>query len=191
VSFSTSGEAKHFLVSRIVQEAKRRHVSLSDLERKMLYFSESYPSLSDMAEIAKRFENECDDEEYEERIRRLSKSAYRRDRAESPVVARMWREAVDVLKKEDHYILVMIELPRSARDVGKLVFTALVVIGFGFAAFLGLDWIRRHVLVTIPYSVQLVAFIVVLVLFCFLGWSGKAGKKAQRLFEWVVQRVIR
>jgi hypothetical protein len=191
VSFSSSSEAKNFLVSRIVQEAKRRHVSLSDLERKMLYFSESYPSLPDMAEIARRFENECDEGEYEERIRRLSKSAYRRDRRESPGSARLWRDAVQVLEREDHYILVMIDPPRSARDVGKLIVTAILLIAFGLALFLGLDRIRRHVLRTIPYSVQLVTFIVGLVLFCFLAWSEKAGKKVGRLFDWMIQRVIR
>ncbi len=34
-------EAKEFLASRIVAEAERENVPLSEIERKMLYFTES------------------------------------------------------------------------------------------------------------------------------------------------------
>lgn len=176
-------QAKGFLVSRIVKEAERRHVPLSETERKMLYFSESYPTLPDMAEIAERFETECDDEEYETKISELSKSAYRRGRKESAETARLWKEAVRVLQKEDHYILVMLEIPRSASDVWKLPLTALVLVAFGLSIVVGVDWIRHHLAIRIPDTVQLVAFVLALLLLFLLGLSEKAGKFLQALIE--------
>jgi hypothetical protein len=183
MSFKNSMEAKEFLVSRIVKEAERRHVPLSETERKMLYFSESCPTLPDMAEIAERFESECDDEKYEKKISKLARSAYRRDRKESPETARLWKEAIKVLQKEDHYILVMLDVPRSGSDVRKLILTALVLVALGLCVVVGVDWIRHHVLIRIPDTVQLAAFILALVVLLILGLSEKAGKFLQRLME--------
>jgi len=59
-------------------------------------------------EIAERFEKEIDSGKYEERICRLAKGAYRHDSQESPENTPLWKEAIRVLKKEDHYILVML-----------------------------------------------------------------------------------
>jgi hypothetical protein len=39
--FLECAEAKEFLISRIVTEAQRENVPLSEIERKMLYFSET------------------------------------------------------------------------------------------------------------------------------------------------------
>jgi hypothetical protein len=39
--FATTRDAMEFLVSRIVTEAQREGVPLSETERKMLYFSET------------------------------------------------------------------------------------------------------------------------------------------------------
>ena len=47
--FPSPREAKEFLVDRIVAEAQREGVSLSDIEREMLYFSESGWTLPDIA----------------------------------------------------------------------------------------------------------------------------------------------
>jgi len=39
--FQSAREAKEFLISRIVEEAQRENIVLSESERKMLYFSET------------------------------------------------------------------------------------------------------------------------------------------------------
>jgi hypothetical protein len=49
--FSTAREAKEFLVSEIVAEAQRKNVPLSEIERKMLYFSETGWTLPDIMEV--------------------------------------------------------------------------------------------------------------------------------------------
>ena len=40
--------AKQFLISRVIEEAKLEQVGLSEVERKMLYFTEVHPSLPDI-----------------------------------------------------------------------------------------------------------------------------------------------
>ena len=49
--FGSFREALEFLVGTIVAEAKRESVSLSDVERKMLYFSETDWSLPNILEV--------------------------------------------------------------------------------------------------------------------------------------------
>ena len=40
-AFHSGREAKEFLISELVAEAQRENVPLSEVERKMLYFTES------------------------------------------------------------------------------------------------------------------------------------------------------
>ena len=65
--FSTSQDAKEFVVSRIVTEAQRDGVPLSEVERKMLYFSETAWTLPDMMEVNEAFEGEYDTEDTSKR----------------------------------------------------------------------------------------------------------------------------
>ncbi|HEY2906260.1 MAG TPA: hypothetical protein VGJ29_10210 [Vicinamibacterales bacterium] len=50
--FPNARAAKEFVVEQIVAEAKRQGVLLSDVERKMLYFSETDWTLPDIVEVA-------------------------------------------------------------------------------------------------------------------------------------------
>jgi hypothetical protein len=52
VRFASAREAKQFLVAQIADEAQREGVSLSEIERKMLYFSETDWTLPDIDTIA-------------------------------------------------------------------------------------------------------------------------------------------
>ena len=103
-----SGVAKQFLISRVVSEAEHEGITLSDVEKKMLQFTEVQPSLPDMYEVNAEFEQSYDPAEYEAKITRLLKSARDRDVAESPVLAQQWTDALASLHGEDHYILVMV-----------------------------------------------------------------------------------
>ena len=112
---TTAREAKEFLVSKIVEEAQREGIPLSELERKMLYFSETYWTLPDMMNIAEEFDSKYDQNEYEKKITALAKSAVQRWRKESSPEYEMWQSAIRVLQKEDHYILVMAS-PKNLRS---------------------------------------------------------------------------
>lgn len=63
--FPSAREAKEFLVSRIVEEARRENVPLSEIERKMLYFSETFWTLPHIMDVNDQFQREYDDREYE------------------------------------------------------------------------------------------------------------------------------
>jgi len=78
-------QAKEFLISQIVEESVRERVPLSEIERKMLYFTESEETLPDIYEVNDQFEREYDSSEYEKKIANLLRNAYRRSCRESPV----------------------------------------------------------------------------------------------------------
>lgn len=107
--FHSARDAKEFLVSRIVEEANREDVSLSEVERKMLYFSETDWTLPDIMQVNEQFDREYDQDDYEKKIKKLIIGAAKHDRKESSDQYDSWLEAIRVLEKEDHYILVMIQ----------------------------------------------------------------------------------
>jgi len=106
--FASGREAKKYLVERIVEEARREDVPLSEIETKMLYFSETAWTLPDILEVNETFEREYDEVEYEQKVAGLIRSfrvaAHERDTKELA----SWDEAVRVLSREDHYFLVLI-----------------------------------------------------------------------------------
>jgi preprotein translocase subunit SecG len=143
--FSNAREAKEFLISRIVAEAQREKVPLSEIERKMLYFSETAWTLPDIMEVNDEFDREYDQAEYENKIARLIRNETKRLHKENPEEFASWISAARKLKKEDHYISVMIDnagVPTGlASDNWKG--TALVVIAVCVLMVIGL--ILRHV----------------------------------------------
>jgi len=183
-------QAKEFLVSRIVEEANRQRVQLSELERKMLYFSELYPTLPDMMEVAERFEAECDDAKYEVQIKKLSKKAFVRDRTESPENVQRWRAAIRALRKEDHYILVMLDVPRSSADIGRLVITGLIVAALLLGTLAALDWADHHVHIRVPDYVSILTVVLIFVLVYYLALSNKGVRVNDHLMAFV-ERVVR
>ena len=103
-----SAAAKQFLISKVIEEARFERASLSEVERKMLYFTEVHPSLPDIYEVNAEFERDYDSDEYEAKIAGLLKNARNRDRKNSRVGTQQWEDAIDLLRNEDHYILVMV-----------------------------------------------------------------------------------
>jgi hypothetical protein len=100
--------AKEFIISRVIEEAAAKKVNLSDVEKKMLYFTEGHSSLPDIYEINAEFERSYNSDEYEAKVVKLLKNARERDSRLSPIREQEWKDALDALKREDHYILVMV-----------------------------------------------------------------------------------
>jgi hypothetical protein len=103
-----TNEAKDVLVNEIERQASLDGSSLSDLERRMLYFTESGDCPEDPMQLNDDFEAEYETEDYEKKIAALARGAYKRLKKENPDGARKWDEAVRELKKGDHYILVVV-----------------------------------------------------------------------------------
>jgi hypothetical protein len=106
-------EAKEYLIAQVVEEARQENVALSDVERKMLHFTELYETIPDIQEVSDQFDREYDRVEYEAKIAGLLKSARERVEKESTDGAQRWKQAEKDLRNEDHYLVVMI---RQAQD---------------------------------------------------------------------------
>jgi hypothetical protein len=137
-------EAKQFLASQIIGQATFEGVALSELERKMLYFSETGWTLPDMAETAEAFEREYDETEYERKVAGLIRNLHKRLRKDDEGELRAWSDAVRTIGNKDHYIQVLIEQAgvsvRPPRDLLKLWGTGFAIC----AGFLVLIFVFPH-----------------------------------------------
>jgi len=134
-------QAKNFLVQQAAEQAALENVPLSDLEKKMMYFTESDPSSCDNpVELNDEFEAQYETAEYEAKVSRLLRHAYNRLKEEDPERARDWDQSIRTLRNGDHYILLLWEIKpprkRPVRDslnllaVGTFVAAVLVVLTF-------------------------------------------------------------
>ena len=60
---TTTREAKEFLIAQIVDEAEREGKSLTDIERRMLYFTETAWMPEDTWQASEAFDRDYDPEE--------------------------------------------------------------------------------------------------------------------------------
>ena len=129
-AFHSGREAKEFLISRIVEEAQRENIPLSEVERKMLYFTESGWTIPDIMKVNEDFDREYDQDEYEHKIAKLVTKADKRIRKGVRDDYDKWWAAIRFLEREDHYILVMIRLAglRPRGDQLRLLATGLGIV---------------------------------------------------------------
>jgi hypothetical protein len=100
-------EAKDFLVQQTAEQAALENVPLSDLEKRMMYFTETDECPEDPIALNDAFEATYDTTEYEAKISNLMHHAYQRIRKENPETVRRWKEAMKQLSKGDHYLLIL------------------------------------------------------------------------------------
>ncbi len=117
IALRTIKEAKDFLAGSIAAEAKREGVPLSEVERKMLYFSETDWTLPDMAAVSAEFDRDYDQDEYEQKIARLVQEIETRNHAQNPTDEEAWDEALLMLSEGDHYLSVLTTTERAVPTV--------------------------------------------------------------------------
>lgn len=122
-------EAKIFLACRIAEEAEREGRPLDEIERKMLYFSESGWTLEDMDEVKEIFAREYNRRDYEKHIGRLIRKLRVRVRAGYGDEYEGWTRSVQALRGEDHYLKHLIAVSKPKGELTRLVITAIVVAG--------------------------------------------------------------
>jgi hypothetical protein len=133
-------EAAQLVVQKIVSQALRNGVPLSEVERKMLLFSETSPTLPDIAEVNETFDHDYDRLGYENKIANLIRDLRSAER-QDPEANRSWNEIVRSLRGKDYYFMVMLneacEQERSRGDLIRLLVTAIVIVGviLGIALF--------------------------------------------------------
>jgi hypothetical protein len=138
-------EAKDFLVQQTAEQAALENVPLSDLEKRMMYFTETDECPEDPIALNDAFEAAYDPDEYEAKVSKLMHHAYQRVRKENSEALRRWKEAMAELSKGDHYLLVLCEdgtprrpllegsPPVSLESVGTVILWAVLLIGIFFA----------------------------------------------------------
>jgi hypothetical protein len=120
-AYMNTKEAKDFLADQAAQQAALDHIPISDLEKRMMYFTESDPaSCGDPVRLNEEFEEKYDTAEYEAKMSRLLDHSSKRLKAESPGGKLQWDEAISTLEKGDHYVLLLCgrHSPISARKDG-------------------------------------------------------------------------
>src|ERR1700753_3296817 len=99
-------KAKRFIMDRILDQAKRDGISLSDFETQMLGFAEESASAKDM-EAEQAFQREVDEDRYEKTIAKLIRRAYQRDKENQATGT--WDQPLNTLADQDLYLNFMIK----------------------------------------------------------------------------------
>lgn len=173
-------EAKDFLIEQTALQAQLEGVPLSDLEKRMMYFTEGKSGLEDPTTLNAEFEAQDDPAKFEKRISRLMRHAHKRVRKEGAEKLQTWHRAIRCLKRGDHYLLVMWN-QREGIKASDLYVLGVVVLAF--ATFGGLKWVVHQFPPPNPHLMLAVFLAVVLASFLFLKPIGKG-------LEWVADKTI-
>jgi hypothetical protein len=120
-----SRQAKDFLGQQVVEQAALERLPFSDLEKRMMYFTESDPSsCEDPLRLNDEFEAHYDTSEYEAKIAGLLQRAY--VRLQDQKQKDLWDEAVSELSKGDHYLLVLLDQKPHASAFLKAAWNGLL-----------------------------------------------------------------
>lgn len=141
-AFRTIREAKDFLAGSIAGQAELDGNPLTEIERKMLYFTETGWTLPDMNEVSAEFDRQYDQNEYERKIGELVNEIQVRLADQGQELER-WDAALNKLSQGDHYLSVLANGVRSPRK-GLKHNLKLLFIALGFLLFATLDMYFRR-----------------------------------------------
>jgi len=146
--FRTIREAKDYLAGRIAEEAERDGTPLTDVERKMLYFTETGWTLPDMKQVSAEFDRDYDQGEYEKKIGALADRIQSRLQGQSQQERESWNRALQKLSQGDHYLLVLVDAANPAQKGVKhnlkVLFIAIVLFALAAVSQWVKQWLRDH-----------------------------------------------
>lgn len=142
-------KAKDFLVEQTAVQAALDGVPLSELERRMMYFTEGPDATEDPAVLNDEFEAEYDMATYEAKMSKLLHRAYARVKKENPETVRTWNESIRILRKGDHYLLALWNQNASIKGATNNFLKVFMVVASLIVALVALLLILDH------YGVQL------------------------------------
>lgn len=144
----TVRDAKEYLAGAIATEAERDGTPLTEVERKMLFFTETGWTLPDMKEVSAEFDRDYDQDRYEQKIASIIVRVRARFAEENHQECLIWDSALQKLSRGDHYLLVLAKAaspPRSgAKHILKMLFAALVILAVAWADLHVWHWARNH-----------------------------------------------
>jgi hypothetical protein len=146
--FRTIREAKDYLASRIAQEAQCDGTPLTEVERKMLYFTETGWTLPDMKEVSAEFDRNYDQSDYEKKISELVARIQDGLTDKSRQEQTTWALALERLSQGDHYLLALVDAANPTRTGArrnlKLLIIAFVLFAYAVLNTYFTHWMRDH-----------------------------------------------
>jgi hypothetical protein len=148
--FKTIREAKDYLAARIGDEAEREGTPLTEVERKMLYFSETGWTLPDMKVVSAEFDRGYDQDAYERKITALASRVEARFEGQGQQERENWNRAIEKLSRGDHYLSILLGAgPEKRPETWVRHSLKVVAAAFALVAFAALDiwfrhWMRDH-----------------------------------------------
>jgi hypothetical protein len=178
--FATKREALDYLAERIVAEAKGENIPLSEIERKMLYFSETDWTLPEIKSVNEIFEQNYDDNEYERKIAGLISRIVAENRGQGDEEkAAAWAAASTKLSEGDYYLLVMFDMATSFSDG----------LSNSYIPALNAPSVRPPHDILKLWIVGFVAVFGILGIMLLWSWLyGHAGPRFQSLSDWIFDR---
>ena len=119
--FSTAKDAKEFFVGRLLAQAVMESVPLREDEESMLWFSAEDEATD--AELVERFHRSQASSDFEARMTSLLRNARERDLASEPDAEEMWKDGYEVLRRGDHYLVVLLK-PMLQASLGDRILAA-------------------------------------------------------------------
>jgi len=173
-------EAKDFLVRQTAEQAQLEGVALSELEKRMMYFTESGYVPEDPIALNEEFEAKYDTDEYEAKIAKLLHHAYQRAGKDNDETRRRFNAAIKSLRRGDHYLLVMWDMRPGFHGpylIGLLLGT------LALAGFYAVTRLAPRIEPPNPRIIQAVLVVVILVVVLFPRAVGKA-------FDWFLENTV-
>lgn len=146
--FRTIRAAKDYLASKIADEAQRNGTPLTEVEMKMLYFTETGWTLPDMKQVSAEFDRDYDQNEFEQKIGELANRIQVRFAAQGQQDGERWGLALEKLSHGDHYISILVNGAQLTRK-GLRHNLKVLIIALALFAYVALDnyirrWMRDH-----------------------------------------------
>ena len=146
--FRTVREAKEYLVGVIANEAEHDGTPLTEVERKMLFFTETGSTLPDMKQVSAEFDRSYVQDEYEEKIASIVAKVRARFTDDNQQEQMTWDSALEKLSRGDHYLLVLINgtnpARRGASKYVRVLLSACVFLALGCVDLWFRHWLREH-----------------------------------------------
>jgi len=181
-------DAKDFLVAQTAEQAALEGVPLSDLEKRMMYFTESKDAVEDPATLNEEFEARYDAPEFEKKISRLMSHAHKRLRKEDPEKALQWSKGIGALRKGDHYILVLAGDSGGAGSIREWRIALAVFLPVGIVLFC-MNFLPRFLPAPNPYTLRVmqVLFLALVIAAIFFPRAfAPAGRLFGRCSDWIM-----
>jgi hypothetical protein len=187
-------EAKDFLVAQTAEQAALEGVPLSDLEKRMMYFTESGECPEDPLALNEEFEAEYDSDDYEAKISKLFHHGHHRLRKENDAARKNWDLAIKCLRRGDHYLLVMWDSVPSGERLpgdslrllawGSGIAALALLVGFFLARFEPQwRWLQERIPRPNPHVLFAVFVAIVLAGFFF-------PRRVENAMDWLLDRTL-